>query len=196
MGSAAFIGEPPPSEAVEAMYAANRADLGFVMNLTRAWANAPEVHAAWLAFTAAAASAAGLTFRQKGVLIGALAAELGDSYCSFAWGNRLASAAGEGAAAGVLSGSDEGLDPSERVLATWARRVVRDPGGTTAADVAILRAAGFDDRAILGLTAFVVARIAFATLNEALGAVPDAELYAAAPDAVRDAITWGRAPAS
>lgn len=93
----------------------------------------------------------------------------------------------------VLDGADEGLDDDERTIAAWARQLVRDPNGTTAADVDALRRAGFDDRAILGLTAYIAARIAFSTVNDALGAIPDAELRAAAPPAVLDAVTYGRA---
>lgn len=198
MTGAGFLDEPEPSQAVEAMYDADRDDPGYVMNLTRVWAHAPEVNDAWTAFTVAAARAAGLSLRDKGIVVSALAAELGDAYCSFAWGARLATATDPGTARAVLEGdaSSAPLDERERLLAAWARRLVRDPNGATADDVAALRAAGLDDRAILGLSAYVAARIAFSTVNDALGAVPDDDLRASAPAEVRDAITWGRAPAS
>lgn len=200
MAAASFLSEPAPSAAVEAMYDADRDSDGYVMNLTRTWAHVPEVNDAWSAFTVAAAEAAGLTFRLKGVIVSALASELGDSYCSYAWGTRLAAASDAATAAAVLRGEEDtahgsGLDELERTVAAWARMLVADPNGTTAADIAALRAVGLDDRRIAGLTAYIAARIAFATVNDALGAAPDAELYASAPDAVREAITWGRAPA-
>ncbi len=198
MGDAGFLDEPPPSAAVEAMYTADRGSDGYVMHLTRVWAHAPEVNDAWTAFAGAAAEAAGLTFRQKGVIVSALAAELGDAYCSLAWGARLARATDPATAAAVLAGEEAAspaLDDADRALAAWARALVRDPNGTLPADVAALRAVGFDDPAIVGLTAYVAARIAFSTVNDALGAVPDAELRASAPAAVRDTVTWGRQPA-
>jgi hypothetical protein len=34
--------------------------------------------------------------------------------------------------------------------------------------------------------------MAFSTVNDALGAVPDAEPWEMAPAAVADAVTWGR----
>ena len=194
MSSAGFLGEPEPSNAVEAMYAGDRDDPGYVMNLTRAWANAPELNAAWETFATAAARAAGLTFRLKGIVVSAVASELRDSYCSFASGNRLATAIDAETADAVLTGGDEGLDATECTIAAWARRLVRDPNSTTQADVDALRRAGLDDRAIVGLTAHIAARIAFSTVNDALGAAPEAELHASAPDAVREAITWGRVP--
>lgn len=200
MGDAGFLTEAQPGAAVDAMYAADREMNGYVMNLRHVWAHVPAAHEAWLTLTGAGAEAAGLTTRLKGVAISALAGELGDSYCSYAWGNRLAKAVAPGTAAAVLRGVEESLevdalDARERAVAAWARRLVRDANGTGSADIEALRSSGFDDRAIAGLTAFIVGRIAFSIFNDALGAAPDAELHASAPDAVREAITWGRAPA-
>ncbi|SDS43511.1 carboxymuconolactone decarboxylase family protein [Agrococcus carbonis] len=196
MADAGFLSEPAADAAVEAMYDADRESEGYVMNLTRVWAHMPEVNDAWTALAQSSAAAAGLTFRQKGIVVSALAAELGDAYCSYAWGTRLASASDAGTAAAVLAGEPaSGLDEGERALAAWARQLVRDPNGTTPDHIAALRAIGLDDRAIAALTAYVAARIAFSTVNDALGAAPDAELHASAPDAVRAAIAWGRPPA-
>ncbi|HYU02430.1 MAG TPA: hypothetical protein VEL02_01180, partial [Jatrophihabitantaceae bacterium] len=58
-----------------------------------------------------------------------------------------------------------------------------------------LRDAGYDDAQIVAITAYVALRIAFATVNGALGARPDHELNETAPAAVRDAVTYGRSVA-
>ncbi len=55
-----------------------------------------------------------------------------------------------------------------------------------------LRDVGFDDAEIFAITALVALRIAFSTVNDALGASPDAALRSAAPGAVLDAVTFGR----
>ncbi len=55
-----------------------------------------------------------------------------------------------------------------------------------------LREAGFDDARIFAITLFVALRIAFSTVNDALGALPDRALGAAAPSEVRDAVGYGR----
>ena len=52
--------------------------------------------------------------------------------------------------------------------------------------------AGYDDRQIFAITMFVALRLAFSTVNDALGAQPDAELAATVPDQVRDAVAFGR----
>jgi alkylhydroperoxidase family enzyme len=118
---------------------------------------------------------------------------LGDSYCSLAWGQKLADAAGADVAAGVLRGEDAGLDAAERALAQWARRVVRDPNGIVADDVEPLRQAGFDDGQIFAITTYVALRLAFSTVNDALGARPDQRFGTTLPEDVLAAVTFGRA---
>ena len=134
--------------------------------------------------------------RQRGILVTACASTLGDSYCALAWGKKLAGEASAELAGGVLRGDDEALDPQERALATWARAVTRDPNGTTTSDVEALRSAGFDDGQIFAITLFVALRLAFSTVNDALGAHPDAAVGSSAPDPVRAAVTFGRPVAS
>ncbi|MEU8244669.1 hypothetical protein [Nonomuraea sp. NPDC048916] len=85
-----------------------------------------------------------------------------------------------------------GLTDGERAMARWARKVARDPSGTCAEDVRSLREAGFDDAQIFAITVFVALRIAFSTVNAALGARPDAALRSTTPAAVLDAVTYGR----
>ena len=79
-----------------------------------------------------------------------------------------------------------------RDIEDWARKVVRSPNATGAADVQRLRAVGLGDREIFEATAFVAFRAAFCTVNDALGARPDLPLAEAAPPAVRAAVSYGR----
>ncbi|MEJ7649089.1 MAG: hypothetical protein WKF57_08660 [Nakamurella sp.] len=185
-----FLGEPPDTSARRQMYDEDLADEGYVMNLTRVWAHDPAAHEAfWAAVTQVSSS---LTVRERAVLVTATAATLGDSYCALAWGSRLAGTATPEQAASVLGGADEGLSSAERALARWARAVTSDPSGTTAAQVDELRDAGYTDGQIFAITGYVAMRIAFSTINGALGAHPDPALAASAPEAVRTTVTWGR----
>jgi hypothetical protein len=70
--------------------------------------------------------------------------------------------------------------------------VAADPNATTADDVQALRDAGFDDRQIFAITSYVALRVAFSTVNDALGAQPDEQLGAIVPDEVRAAVDFGR----
>jgi uncharacterized peroxidase-related enzyme len=177
---------------VEALYAEDVEDLGFVMNGTRLWGLVPEASTALFGLLQTVTDAGGLSFRHRAVLVLATASTLGDSYCSLAWGGKLAAKAGPDLAAAVLRGDDTGLEPAERALAEWARRLVRDPNATSAADVQSLRDVGFDDRQILALTVYAAGRLAFSTVNDALGARPDRALADGVPAAVRDVVRFGR----
>jgi alkylhydroperoxidase family enzyme len=187
-----FLSYPEPSPAAQHLYDDDLADAGYVMNCSRLWAYQPAAHDA-IADTLGSISAEhDLTIRQRGILIAACASTLGDSYCSLAWGRKLAKAADPQTAAGVLGGDDDGLTPAEKAMAAWARKVAGDPNGTAEADVQDLRDAGWRDDQIFAITVFVALRIAFSTVNDALGVRPDAAFRSTAPQAVLDAVTYGR----
>jgi uncharacterized peroxidase-related enzyme len=187
-----FIDDAPADEHVERMYATDLRVQGYVANQTRLWAHSPESMAALTYALSMAVEAAGLDVRQRALLVTTTAATMGDAYCALAFGTKLANAAGEAAAVRALTGDDTGLDVADRALVRWTRRVVRDPSSTGAEDVRELRTAGFDDRQIMAITLFVALRQAFSTVNDALGAEPDALLLERVPDAVRDAVSFGR----
>jgi len=49
-----------------------------------------------------------------------------------------------------------------------------------------------DDGQIFAITSFVAFRLAFSTINDSLGAQPDAQLARSVPQEVREAVTYGR----
>ena len=193
----AFVSEPGVlSAAARAAYDDDRAELGYVMNVTRVWAHDAESLDGVFALLDRAATRAGLSLRDRGILVTATASTLGDSCCSYAWGSRLAGESTPELSAGVLTGRDEGLDEREQALARWARRVVADPNGVTAADVDRLREVGLDDGQVHAVTTFVALRLAFSTVNDALGARPDRQLVDGTAAPVRAAVGFGRPAAT
>src|SRR5580658_4349241 len=190
--SGSFLTEPEISQQVQALYDEDLADGGFVWNVTRLWAHQPETVQQLFELMSQAFRASGLGFRQRGILVTATASALGDSYCSLAWGGKLGKASDPALAAGVLNGSDAGLTDQEKAMAAWARKVARDPNATTPADIQALRDSGLDDGQIFAITAFVALRLAFSTINDALGAQPDAQLAKPLPCEVSEAVTYGR----
>jgi uncharacterized peroxidase-related enzyme len=193
-----FLGEPPITPEVRALYDEDLAEDGYVWNVSRLWAYQPETVHRLFELMSQAFKPSGLTFRQRGILVTAAASALGDSYCSLAWGGKLAGVTGPDLAAGVLNGGDGGdgdLSEQETAMATWARKVVKDPNATAPADVDALRDAGLNDAQIFAITAFVALRLAFSTINDSLGAHPDPQLVEKLPKEVVDAVTYGR-PAS
>jgi SAM-dependent methyltransferase/alkylhydroperoxidase family enzyme len=191
-----FLTVPATTADVQRLYDDDVAELGYVMNASRLWAQQPALNAELFELLGHVTKVGGLTFRQRGILVSACASALGDGYCSLAWGKRLAGEAGDDVAAGVLRGDDGLLDDAERAMARWARRITRDPNATDAGDVQALRDAGFDDRQIFAITFYVALRIAFSTVNDALGVRPDHQLAGSAPGPVRDAVTFGRPAAT
>jgi uncharacterized peroxidase-related enzyme len=187
-----FLEEPPVSAQVQALYDEDLADGGYVWNVSRLWAHQPDTLKQLFGLMSEAFTPSGLTFRQRGILVTAAASALGDSYCSLAWGGKLGQASDAAVAAGVLNGSDAGLTDQEKAMAAWARKVARDPNATTPADIQALRDSGLDDGQIFAITAFVALRLAFSTINDSLGAQPDAQLAQSLPREVREAVTYGR----
>ena len=176
-----FLEEPAVSPPVQALYEEDLAESGYVWNVSRLWAHQPGTLERLFELMSQAFKESGLHFRQRGILVAAAVSALGDSYCSLAWGGKLAGVSEPALAAGVLSGDDAGLTDQERAIAAWARKVVKGPNATTAADVQALRDTGLTDGQIFAITAFVALRLAFSTVNDALGAGPDPQLVAPCP---------------
>jgi len=191
---AGFLADPPVDEQVERMFAADLEGQGYVANLTRVWAHSPDALGVLSYALRLATDLSGLDPIERNLVVTAAASALGDAYCSFAFGTKLAGRVGPDITAAIVRGDDGRLTERGRLLATWSRQVADDPNATTADQVRALRAAGFDDRQIFGLTFFVALRVAFSTVNDALGATPDPTLLSRAPAPLGDAITFGRAP--
>jgi uncharacterized peroxidase-related enzyme len=190
-----FLEEPPPTPQSQALYDEDKADSGYVWNVSRLWAYQPDTVQRLFELMSQAFKPSGMDYRQRGILVAAAASTLGDSYCSMAWGGKLAGASDPSLAAEVLIGRDTGLTDQEQAVAAWARKIVRDPNSTTPADIQALRDAGLKDEQIFAVTTFVALRLAFSTINDALGAQPDSQLVEKLPEEVVRVVTYGR-PAS
>src|SRR5437667_9272450 len=190
-----FLEPPPDTQTRSAMYARDVADDGYVRSFIRLWAWRPDVFDAFLNARALLTEKAGLSLRERAILVCASAANLGDSYCALAWGTTLAAETDPTTAAEVLQRKEaSALSARESALVTWAGQVVRAPNALTAEDVDRLRGAGMTDEEIFNATVFVAFRLAFSTVNDALGACPDGPLAAGVPAKVRDAVNYGRRP--
>jgi uncharacterized peroxidase-related enzyme len=191
-----FVAAPEDTAETARMYKASADSEGFVMNLTRAWAWRPDIFDGFGALRGQLTNGTTLTRRELATLVCATAGKLGDSYCSLAWGRTLAEETDPALAAAVIAASsDARLGERERALAVWARKVVGDPNATTPEDVDALRAAGVSEREIVEATIFVALRLAFSTVNDALGVKPDRQLAQQAPPEVLEVVTFGRATA-
>ena len=190
--SGSFLNAAPSTVEAQRLRQDDLDELGYVMNASRLWGHLPATIDGLFELLGQCVKAGRLDMRTRGILVVATASTLGDSYCSLAWGGKLAKAANPELAASVLLGDDAALTPAERALAAWARAVTHDPNGTAHSDVQVLRDAGFDDGQIMAVTVFIALRVAFSTVNDALGATPDAQLVAGLTPIISEAVTWGR----
>jgi uncharacterized peroxidase-related enzyme len=191
-----FLPDAPLTPDAVRLQQDDRDDSGYVWNFTRLWSWRPDLLEAMAALRKQLVAGSSLTPRDLGVMACATAATIGDSYCALAWGQKLTQEAGAPVAAAVLEDDAAlaALTARDRALAAWARCVAADANAITHADVAALRAAGFADRDVLEVTVYVALRMAFSTVNDALGVGPDAQLAEAVPPEVRAAVRYGRAP--
>ena len=189
---AGFLVAPRHTPEAQRLFDSDLEGVGYVTNVSRLWAYMPTTLDGLSDLMNEAIRAGSLSFMQRAVLVTAAASALGDSYCSLAWGKKLAAESGSDVAVAVIRGEDEGLDTTVRALAQWARAVATDPNGIEAADLQGLRDAGFDDEQIFAITTFVALRLAFSSINDALGASPDRQLGSLAPEPVVSAVTFGR----
>lgn len=188
-----FLSDPPADDAVLTLLQQAQSDDGYVMNYVRLWAWQPDVHRAYSNARQLLASKTRLSAREVAILNSATASRLGDSSCSLAWGSKLAGLCDDATAAALLRGGDTpALTARERALSTWAAAVIADPNGTTRADIEALRAAGLSEQEVFDATVLVAFRLAFCTVNDALGVRPDRKLAQDAPPAVLASVTFGR----
>ena len=165
-----FLAAPRHTPEVQHLFDDDLQAVGYVTNVSRLWAYMPTTLEGLSDLMGQTTLAGSLTLRQRAVLVTAAASTLRDSYCSLAWGKKLAARDGTGGCGGRSFGVQTKIwTPSERALAHWARSVATDPNAIEARDVQGLRDAGFDEAQIFAITTFVALRLAFSTINDALG---------------------------
>ena len=125
MGTIGFLDHPTVTPEGQALFDEDVSEDGYVMNVSRLWAYNPTLVTSLFDLMRHSISEHELSFRQRGIVVAASASTPGDSYCSVAWGSKLAGVSDPELAAGVLRGDDDGLTEQERALASWARMVAR-----------------------------------------------------------------------
>src|SRR4029079_9169138 len=88
--TSSFLGEPPPSTGAQRLFDDDVNGLGYVMNVSRLWANDPEALDTLSQLLGHVTRSGSLTHRQRAILITSCASTLGDSYCALVWGQKLA----------------------------------------------------------------------------------------------------------
>ncbi|MFI5627688.1 carboxymuconolactone decarboxylase family protein [Nocardioides sp. NPDC051685] len=109
------------------------------------WAHHPEAKEQLMRLFEATAEAAGLSPRDKAMVVISQAAAVGDSYCADVWSKRLTNWSDPQTAIAALAADGQPFTEHERALAAWARTVARSPGSSAPQDIQRLRDAGVEE---------------------------------------------------
>lgn len=180
----AFIDSPSDQD----FFDSNRAPAGHVPNYVKTFAARPAVYDAWKQL--AGAIKATMDQRRYELVTLAVATALKSSYCSLAHGQILADKfyTSEEVAALV---EEPALDPVDRAVMAFGRKVALAADDITQADVDELKAAGLSDADVLDVTLAAAARCFFSKTLDATGTAPDAA-YNNLPEGLRKVLTVGR----
>ena len=189
-----FIGtieEKDAAGAVGELYAADRADRGYVMNMTRAFAHRPDVLTAWDELNDTIKG--GMELRRYELATLAAARQLRSSYCMLAHGSVLVERFYEPEVVRSLAAGEPtaALDEVDVAVMDLAAKVAKDATTVDQGDVERLKSLGLSDRDVVDVVLAASVRCFFTKTLDALGVQPDAA-YAQLEPSLREALTVGR----
>jgi alkylhydroperoxidase family enzyme len=158
-------------------------------NMERAFAERPEVYAAWAQLNGAIK--AGMDLRRYELATLAAARRLRSSYCCLAHGTVLLERFDEPLLEIALDHRAAGLDEVDVAVMDLAERVVDDATSIGDADLQRLRELGLSETEIMDVVLAAAARCFFSKTLDSLGVLPDASYRRLAPE-LRDALVVGR----
>ena len=158
-------------------------------NFERAFAERPEVYAAWVQLNGAIK--AEMDLRRYELVTLAAARRLRSSYCCLAHGTVLQERFGEPVARIALDHRAAGLDEVDVAVMDLAERIVDDATSIEQDDLQQLRDLGLSETEIMDVVLAATARCFFSKTLDALGVRPDASYWDMDPQ-VREALVVGR----
>lgn len=158
-------------------------------NHQRAFAERPEVYAAWSQLNGAIK--AGMDLRRYELATLAAARRLRSSYCCLAHGAVLQERFNEPVLEIALDHHAAGLDKVDVAVMDLAERVVDDATSIGDTDLQRLRELGLSETEIMDVILAAAARCFFSKTLDALGVLPDAS-YRDLDPALREALAVGR----
>ena len=158
-------------------------------NFERAFAERPEVFAAWQQLNGAIK--AGMDLRRYELATLAAARRLRSSYCCLAHGSVLRDRFGEPVLDIALDHRAAGLDEIDVAVMDLAELVVDDATAIGDGDLQQLRDLGLSEADIMDVILAATARCFFSKTLDALGVLPDASYLELEPE-LREALVVGR----
>jgi uncharacterized peroxidase-related enzyme len=162
---------------------------GMTRNFERAFAERPEVLAAWVQLTTAIK--AGMDLRRYELATLAAARRLRSSYCCLMHGTVLRQQFGEPVLDIAADHRSAGLDEVDVAVMDLAERVVDDATAIGDADLKPLRDLGLSETEIMDVVLAAAARCFFSKTLDGIGVLPDASFRDLEPQLL-DVLVVGR----
>jgi uncharacterized peroxidase-related enzyme len=158
-------------------------------NFERAFAERPEIYAAWVELNTAIKER--MDLRRYELVTLAAALRLGSSYCCLAHGSILRERFDEPVLEIARDHHSANLSELDVAVMDFAERVVDDATAIEDADRQRLRELGLSDGEVMDVVLAASARCFFSKTLDALGVLPDASFRALAPE-LQEALVVGR----
>ncbi|MFN3400897.1 MAG: carboxymuconolactone decarboxylase family protein [Ferrovibrio sp.] len=178
---------------VAEIYAAQKAQLGFVMSAAQCLTTREDLLPAYTDFVNTMRGGFTLSPRDWRIITLIAAREVRSTYCSMVYGKQLIADLGskEMVLAVQRDFRTAGLSDRDVAMLVYAEKVARDATRVTQADIDALRAAGFTDANISDIALCAAFRCFIGRFFDAVGAGPEAAFIDDDP-AWRDTLTVGR----
>jgi uncharacterized peroxidase-related enzyme len=176
------------------LYAAQKAQSGFVMSATRCWTARPDLLPIYQEFADKIRSGFSLSRRDWRLITFVAAKQVPSTYCSHVYGKQLLADLGSKEAVMAVRRNFASARLSERdvEMLRYAETIASDASRVTAKDIERLRAVGFTDVQICDIALCAAFRCFVARFFDAVGAGPEPAFIDADAD-FRKAMTVGRA---
>jgi uncharacterized peroxidase-related enzyme len=175
------------------IFAAQKAQMGFVMEANRCWTTRPDLLPAYVDFLEKVRGGFSLGQREWRLITLVAARETRSTYCSLVYGRQLVEDLGSKEAVRAFQGDyrNVGLPEKDVEMLAYAEKVAKDAASIGPADIERLRKAGFSDRQIGDIALCAAFRCFVARYFDATGATPEAAFIDPDP-AFRAAMTVGK----
>jgi uncharacterized peroxidase-related enzyme len=176
------------------LYAAQKAQSGFVMSATRCWTARPDLLPIYQEFADKIRTGFSLSPRDWRLITFVAAKQVPSTYCSHVYGKQLLADLGSKEAVMAVRRNFASARLSERdvEMLRYAETIASDASRVTAKDIERLRAVGFTDVQICDIALCATFRCFVARFFDAVGAGPEPAFIDADAD-FRKAMTVGRA---
>lgn len=170
------IDEGAATGTIAEIYAAQKAQLGFVMSATQCLTSRDDLLPIYTEFVNAMRGGFTLSPRDWRMITLIAAREVRSTYCSMVYGKQLIADLGskDMVLAVQRDFRNAGLPPRDVAMLAYAEKVARDASRVTQADIDALRQAGFTDANISDIALCAAFRCFIGRFFDAVGAGPEA----------------------